>query len=246
MRITHKPVLLIAAVSIFVISGHATTYAQNATVPRESPTEGADSPKPPSRGTRAIQILLGALTQIVCEEAGNCPQPITTPTETETPGFTRDSTPMSTVRRSKAVARDFSYHTPRGWRAYEDGSSVTVARPSEYVNGNLSNGVVFGLADLNGASFASGADKYVRDMLSANTYLKQVGSAETNSGTMVSCITKRFAGLSPQTAQTEDVVVHTCRRNAQKLLYVVSVTSGPNSSRHEDENNSVIQSLSFR
>lgn len=241
-----KQLLVIAALAVLVLSGQA-IYAQNVKAPSEPTTRDTELPKGPSSRTRAIQILLEALTRIICEEAGNCPGPIETPAESaEPPGFSRRGPRMATGSNTRSAAPSFGYHKPNGWQAYEERSSVTIAPPSEYVNGNLSNGVMFGFADLNGAGFESGSERYLQEMLAANSYLQRVGQPERNSDNFVSCITTRFAGMSPATSQMENVVVHTCRRTAQKLFYAVNVNSGPNATRYDEENNRIIQSIRFR
>jgi hypothetical protein len=123
---------------------------------------------------------------------------------------------------------------------------VTVARPSEFVNGDLTNGVILGLFDLNGASFERSTEAYVRGLNSSNKYLKRVGWPESNIVNNISCITTRLEGQSPKTQYIENVTVYACKRNPQKLFYVVTVNSGPNANRYEDENRRITQTISFR
>ena len=246
----HKHVLFTVVFSICLLSSQATTYAQNVNVPREPTTRENDGPRQPSRALKAVQIILEVLSRVVCEEAGNCTQIPQAPADTERRGlreFDRGRTPVFIEPRyGSSSPPGFSFHTPQGWQAYNEQSSVTIAPPSEYVNSNLTNGVILGLADLNGKSFDSGSDKYVRGLMSGNKYLRRIGRPESNVFNSVSCITNRLAGVSPQTGYSENVVVYTCQRSAQKLLYVVNVNSGPNASRYEEENGRIIQSFNFR
>ena len=247
MITTHRPLLVIAAVLGCVFAGHA-TYAQNVNVPREPTTRDTDSPKPPSAGTRALQHLLEALTKIVCERAGNCPQITETPSESPSPdpqAFGDKRTRPAGPRNYGPASPNFSFHTPPGWQAHEEHSSVTIAPSGEYLDGNLTNGVIFGLSDLKGASFESGTDRYMRSVLSANKYLRRTGRNETNVFNGIPCNATRLIGQSPQTGHTENVIVYTCQRNTQ-LFYVVNVNSGPNAGRFEEQNNRVIQSIKFR
>ncbi|MCA1627293.1 MAG: hypothetical protein LC742_04955 [Acidobacteria bacterium] len=173
------------------------------------------------------------------------------PVETPPPAFRRDferNRPREATTPSYSIEprSNFSFQTPAGWQAHEQQSEVTVAPPSEYVNGNLANGVIFGVKELNGATFQTGTHRYIRNVLSANSYLKTVGLPENNVFNDVPCITTRLTGWSPQSGANENVVIYTCQRNAQKLFYVVSVNSGPNASRYEEQNSRVIQSISFR
>jgi hypothetical protein len=252
----HTRLSLIAVIA-FCFGGQVTTFAQNVTVPREpTPTE-TEGPKAPSAGQTLVRDLIGAIARVVCEHSGKCLPSSDTPTQTETPtekGFGRGRTPIESNRTGRsaepsytlAPRPSFAYFTPSGWRAFEEQSSITVAPQSEYINGNLANGVIFGLADLNGASFESGTYRYVRGILSANKYLKRIGRSESSVINNVSCITSRLAGPSPQSGYTENVEIYTCQHSAENLFYVVNVTSGPNASQFLQENSRVIQSISFR
>jgi len=252
----HKHLILIALISVWIFGGQSTMNAQNVTVPREPTPPGSDSPKQTSQTTRILLDIVGAVARVICEDLCKCPPTTDTPAESESRTrreFGRTPTLVGTPTSQPAdpgynsqPRRSFSFLTPTGWNAYEESSSVTVAAPSEYINGNLANGVIFGLFDLNGASFESGSDRYVRAILSANKYLKRVGRPESSVSNAVPCITTRLGGPSRHTGYTENVVIYTCHRNAQNLLYVVNVTSGPNANRYEVENNRVIQSLNFR
>jgi hypothetical protein len=148
--------------------------------------------------------------------------------------------------RSMPQRPSFFFNTPTGWQTYGDQSSVTVAPPSEYVNGDLRNGVILGLFDLNNTSFETGAETYVRQLVSNNKYLRRIGWPQSHIVDNVPCITNRLEGLSPKTRVIENVVVYTCKRNAQKLFYVVTVNSGPNASLYEEANNRITQTISFR
>lgn len=249
--------LSLIAVIVFCVGGQVTTSAQNVTVPRESTPNETQGPKTPSAGQALLRDLVGAIARVVCEHAGKCPPSGDTPSATETPaekGFGRVRTPLEPTRTDRssepsytlAQRPSFAYFTPSGWRAFEEQSSITIAPESEYINGNLSNGVIFGLSDLNGASFESGTDRYVRGILSANKYLKRIGRSEGSIINTVPCITSRLAGPSPQSGYTENVEIYTCQRSAENLFYVVNVTSGPNANLYLQENSRVIQSLSFR
>ncbi len=123
---------------------------------------------------------------------------------------------------------------------------MTVALPSEYIKGNLTNGVILGLFDLKSASFENGTETYVRQLAATNKYLIRVGQPESNIVDNVPCITNRMEGQSPKTHNAEHVVVYTCKRNAMKLFYVVTVNSGLNARQYEEENNGITRSISFR
>jgi hypothetical protein len=252
----HTRLSLIAVIA-FCFGGQVTTFAQNVTVPREPTPNETEGPKEPSAGQSLLKDLVGVIARVVCEHAGKC-QPSgdpSTPTETSAEkGFGRGRTPVEPIRRGRsaepsytlAPRPSFAYSTPSGWRAFEDQSSITVAPQSEYTNGNLSNGVIFGLSDLNGASFESGTDRYVRGILSANKYLKRIGRSESSVINNVPCITSRLVGPSPHSGYTENVEIYTCQRSAENLFYVVNVTSGPNANLYLQENRRVIQSINFR
>jgi len=251
------PRLSLIAVIAFCVGGQVTTFAQSVAVPREPTPNETEGRKAPSAGQTLVTDLIGAIARVVCEHAGKCLPSGDTSTPTETPtekGFGRRRTPIEPIRTGRSAEPtftlsprpSFAYFTPSGWRAFEAQSSITVAPQSEYTNGNLSNGVIFGLADLNGGSFESGTDRYVRGILSANKYLKRIGRSESSVINTVPCTTSRLAGPSPQTGYTENVEIYTCQRSAENLFYVVNVTSGPNANLYLQENSRVIQSISFR
>ena len=252
----HTRLSLIAVIA-FCVGGQVTTFAQNVNVPRESTPNETEGPKAPSTGQAIMMDLIGAMARVICEHVGKCPPSGDAPVVTE-PRTQRElgggRTPIEPTRTRRsaepsytlAPRPSFSYFTPSGWRAFEEQSSITVAPQSEYTNGNLANGVIFGLADLNGASFESGTNRYVRGILSANKYLKRIGRSESSVINNVPCITSRLAGPSPQSGYTEHVEIYTCQRSAENLFYVVNVTSGPNANLYLQENSRVIQSISFR
>lgn len=250
---------LVCAGVIFLalFSSQGQGYAQSRRVTRETSTSENDDRQPlPTRG-RLWRVIAVAVLEALCSEYGDChssgtpaetsrpetPRPETSRRENErylTPGFGGANT------KSEVRQRGFSFATPLGWQSYEDQSSVTVAQPSEYSNGNLTNGVILGLFDLNGGSFEAGNEKYVTGLISNNRYLKRVGWSESDVVNNVPCITTRMEGQSPQTHYFEKVVVYACKRNTQKLFYVVTVNSGPNANQFEGENNRITQSISFR
>ena len=251
----HRQLILTAAVCVCVLGGQVKIYSQNVTAPREPAPSESDGVKTPSTGTRIWTAVLRAVARAVCEESGGCPRTSDTPAGTESePRNGLDRQPRINLEPDSRTlpagpnhaSRKFSFFTPSGWQAYDDQSSVTVAPASEYINGNLVNGVILGLADLSNTTFEAGTDRYVRGLLSANKYLRRVGRSESSIVNSVPCITTRLNGLSPQTGYTENVAIYTCQRSAQALFYVVSVNSGPNAGRYEEESSRVIQSISFR
>lgn len=247
----HKPICLIAVICILFLSGQATMYAQNIGVPPEPSTRERNAPQTPSAKRRILLNIAKAVIEVLCAEFGDCPATSNSSTETTTPDSReggRYLNPGSTGASSRAapLQRNFSFNTPSGWQPFEDQTSVTVALPSEYINGDLTNGVILGLFDLNGANFETGTESYVRQLVSNNKYLRRVGWPQNSPVDNVPCVTNRMEGLSPKTRYIENVVVYTCRRSTQKLFYVVTVNSGPNANRYEEENNRITQSISFR
>jgi hypothetical protein len=248
----HKSICLTAVICILFFSGQAIIYAQNTGVLREPSNSESSSPQVPSSKRRILLNIAKAVIDVLCAEYGNCTPSNNTPTETSQPSpreSRRYLTPDfsgSSKSPSGNEQRNFSFATPAGWQSYESQSSVTVAPASEYANGDLTNGVILGLFDLNGVSFETGTETYVRQLVSNNKYLKRVGWPQSNTVDNVPCMTNRMEGLSPKTRNIENVVVYTCRRSTQKLFYVVTVNSGPNANRYEEENSRVTQSISFR
>ena len=244
-----KPLLLTAIMCVVVLGGQSITTAQHVTLPRESSTPEIEGPKS-SRGKTTLETIIRVLTEIACKKYGECPQTTSEPAEKPSPdpqGLDggRRPAPMEPYSRPEP-ARGFSYHVPPGWRAHEETAAVTVAPSSEYINGNLTNGVMFGLNDLNGATFEAGTERYIRGVLSVNKYLRRVAPSESSLINGVSCLTTYLEGLSPQTQTMEKATVYTCRRSSQQLFYVVNVTSGPNAHRYEEQNSRITQSISFR
>jgi hypothetical protein len=225
--------------------------AQNIGVPREPSTREDRGSQTPSSTRRILLNIAKAVVEVLCAEYGNCTSPSGAPTETTAPSSGEEGrylTPdfAGDNLRSAPRQRGFSFAPPTGWQTYEEQSSVTVARPSEYVNADLANGVILGLFDLNGASFETGAESYVRDLISNNKYLKRVGWPESNVVNNVPCITTRMEGQSPKTHHIEKVVVYACKRSTRKLFYVVTVNSGPHSNWYDEQNLRITQSISFQ
>lgn len=219
-------------------------------VPNDTPTDG--NSQSPSVKRRILISIAKAVMDALCKETGDCPSTSETPTGTGEPTgreqLRSDATGSDLAGNStSAIAgRDFSFATPDGWQRHEGQSSVTVAPPSGYVDGNLTNGVILGLFPLTNVSFEKSTEAYVKQLISGNKYLKRVGPPESNNIQGVPCITNRFEGVSPRTRELERVVVYTFRRNALNLFYVDTVNSGPNANGYEIENGRITQSINFR
>lgn len=247
----HKSICFTAVICVSLLGCQAIAYGQNVDLPREPSTRESRIPQTPSATRRVLINIARAVIEVLCTEYGECPSTSNSRAETTTPGTREDRRYLNpdftgNNSRSKAQQRSFSFNTPAGWQIFEDQSSVTVAPPNEYINGNLTNGVILGLFDLNNASFETGTETYVRQLISNNKYLRRVGSIESNIVDNVPCITNRMEGLSPKSQYVEEVVVYTCRRSTQKLFYVVTVNSGPNAKWYEEENGRMTHSISFR
>lgn len=242
--------ILAAAMCLFFFGAHASAHAQTRDARRDAPSQETNSSQTPSTKRRILLNIARAVIDVLCAEYGDCsPRSLpaadgTAPASREdrsylTPGFAGSNS-------NSPHARNFSFITPKGWQAFEDKASVTVAPPSDYINGNLTNGVILGLFDLNGVSFESGTETYVRGLISANKYVKRVGWPESSVVDNVPCITTRLEGQSPKTQYVEKVIVYTCKRSAQKLFYVVTVNSGPNANHYDEQNLNITRSVSFR
>lgn len=243
----HKQMCLTAVLCILFLGGQATTHAQNIGVPQE-PSSTEPGPRIPSAKRRILENMAKAVLRVLCTELGDCMSETSTDSSRSgTRESDRNGTPGFAGNVSSSPQnRSFSFHTPLGWQSYEEQSSVTVAQPGEYTNGNLTNGVILGLADLNNASLESGTENYVRALISNNKYLRRVGWPEGQTVNNVPCMTTRMEGQSPNTRYLEKVVVYTCMRSSQKLFYVVTVNSGPHANQFEGENSRITQSISFR
>lgn len=251
MEKIQRSVCVTVAICVLFLGAHATASAQNIGVPSEPSTREGRGPQTSSSTRRILLNLALAVLKVLCDETGDCPSTGSHIPETRGPESGEEGRylrPSPSVRSLSAATRrrGFSFVTPTGWQIYEDQSSVTVARPSEYVNSNLTNGVILGLYDLNGGSLETGTEAYVRRLMSINRYLSRVGQPESNVVDNVPCMTARMEGQSPKTQYVEKVVVYACRRNARKLFYVVTVNSGPNAGQYEDENRGITQTISFR
>jgi hypothetical protein len=249
----HRAIYLTVLTCILFLSGPAAAPAQNVGVPREPSTRESRVPQAPSATKRTLLIIAKAVIDALCAESGYCPSTSRQPSETTRSGsgeeeryLNRGFAGEGSSLRLTPEGRAFTFDTPPGWQTYEERSSVTVAQPSEYVNGDLTNGVILGLFDLNGASFERGTQAYVRGLLSNNKYLKRTEWAESNVVDNVPCITTRLEGRSHKTQYVENVIVYTCRRSTQQMFYVVTVNSGPNANRYEDQNRHITQTISFR
>lgn len=240
--------ILAAAICVLFVGTAGVAHAQTRDARRESSNQETNNSQVPSTKKRILLNIARAVIDVLCAEYGDCSRNNPATNDIPAPESREDRsylTPGFAGSNSNSPHRNFSFTTPQGWQTFEDRTSVTVAPPSDYVNGNLTNGVILGMFDLNGSSFESGTEKYARALIANNKYLKRVGWPESNNVNNVPCITNRMEGQSPKTQYIENVVVYTCRRNAQKLFYVVTVNSGPNANRYEDENNRITQSISF-
>lgn len=251
MKKIYKLAGLMTVICVLFLGGQAAAPAQNVSVPRETSTGESKGPQTPSATRRILLNIARAVIEILCAETGDCPSTGNTKTETRTPGNGEEVRRLSPGfaggdLRNLPRQRGFSFAPPAGWETYDERSSVTVAQPGEYVNGDLTNGVILGLLELNGASFEAGTETYVRELISNNKYLRRVGSPEGNAVDNIPCITTRMEGQSPKSRHVEKVVVYTCKRSMQKLFYVVTVNSGPHSNWYDEQNLRITQSISFR
>ena len=260
MRIHHKPVAFVVLYAMLcfgrVVSG------QEMDVPRDkSTTPETRLPQNRSRTKTMLINIVGAVLEVLCIETGRCtptsnpgtaaPEPVPqgfdrmeaegVPRLTRAPALTQETTGPTPARHL-----NFSFTIPAGWQRYDDISSVTLARPTEYLNGNLVNGVILGLYDVSTTTFEKGAAKYVSDLISGNKYLKRVAPAENNVVDGIPCMINRLAGHSPKSGYDEEVFVYACKRSASKIFYLVTVNSGPNGKQYEDENNRIARGISFR
>ena len=177
MKNPYKPICLTAVICISLLSGQAVAYAQTPGIAGETSTRESNGPQVPSAKRRMVLNIARAVLEVLCAEYGDCTSTRNPPTETTAPGAREDErylTPGFAGTSSSSVPeqRSFSFNTPSGWQAFEGQASVTVAPPSEYINGNLINGVILGLFNLNGTSFEKGTETYVRGLISENKYLK--------------------------------------------------------------------------
>lgn len=251
MARAYKLICSTALICISFLSGQATTYAQNVEAQREPSAREGNGPQAPPATRRILLNIAKAVVDALCAEYGDCSSSGNPRTETTSPSTReegRHRTPgfVGGDLRSPSRGRGFSFDTPSGWQSYEDQSSVTVARPSEYTNGDLSNGVILGLSELNSAGFETGAETYVRGLLSSNKYLKRARRSESNVVDNVPCIMNRMEGQSPKTHYVEKIVVYTCRRSSQQMFYLVTVNSGPDANLYDEQNLRITQSINFR
>lgn len=254
MNKINKQTLLAAVIFGLFLGGQGATRAQTIESQREPSTNDGSVIRAPSAKGRILLNIARAVIEVLCAEYGNCTSTsntTNTPSTGTTVPSTRDNrrylTPdFAGSSASPSAPKPFSFVTPGGWQSYEDQSSVTIAPPSEYVSGDLANGVILGLFNLNNASFETGTETYVRGLVLNNKYLKRIGGPQGNTVDNVPCMINRLEGVSPRTHYVESVVVYTCRRNAQALFYAVTVNSGPYANRYEEENSRITQSISFR
>lgn len=251
MRKIHKPICLTAMICISLLGSQVTASAQSAGVVAEPSAREDRVPREPSAARRILLNIARAVIEVLCAEYGDCSSSSSSSTETTAPSPRGEERYLSRGFAGGTLSpapgrRGFSFAPPTGWQTYEAQSSVTVAPPAEYVNGDLANGVILGLFDLNGASFETGAEAHIRGLMSNNKYLRRVGWPESNAVGNVPCITTRMEGQSPKTRYVERVVVYACKRSAQEMFYVVTVNSGPNSNWYDEQNLRITQSISFR
>lgn len=260
MKKIHELIHVTTISCILFLGGQSITNAQSTLVeaPPE-PSTRADTPRAPSVRGRILLNIARAVLEVLCAEYGDCPKSSYPNTETTTPSSSDKRRSLSPENSkysipdfagphssTPALAKwDFSFDTPAGWQSFEKQSSITVAQPSEYINGNLVNGVILGMFDLNNADFDTATETYIRQQMSINKYLGRVGLPESTTYNNVPCVINRMEGHSPITRNVEQVVVYTCKRSPLKVFYVVTVNSGPNAKLYEEVNNRITQSISF-
>lgn len=242
-----------AALLVLVLGVQVGVRAQTVEPQREPSANGGSVPQPPSAKRRILLNIARAVIDVLCAEYGDCRSTTNTPSTGTAEPTARDDRRYlgpgfaGPYASTPAAGRlSFSYATPPGWQSYEGQRSVTVALPGEYVNGDLANGVILGLLDLNNAGFEAATETYVRETIVNNKYLRRIGGPQSDAVDGVPCIINRMEGLSPKTHYVESVVAYTCRRSPQELFYVVTVNSGPYAGRYEEENSRITQSISFR
>jgi len=251
-RIT--PIVLLTISLTAFSAGQSVGYAQS----MEAVPESAESKSPSTKKTILLNIAK-AIVDVLCVETGNCAPAGDRSSERDAPrtredrGFVRTpgfaggaASPGRSSARTVVEPKNFSFSTPVGWQRYADKSSVTVALPSEYINGNLTNGVILGLFEMKNANFEQGTETFVRQLVANNNYFNRFGYAESSVVNGIKCLTNRMQGQSPKTGYLEHAVVYTCQRNTAQLFYVVTVNSGPNANRYEEDNNRITQSISLQ
>jgi hypothetical protein len=262
-----KVTLLVSITVVLLIGGQNNAYAQNRLETSPEPEiRDEGSQRVPSSRPRIWLIIAKAVIDALCVEYGDCPPAYSQPSEV--PGESRPSLrrgngssgnnltharprnlnpegPSNTTPAPTSEQPRFLFTTPVGWQRYDSLSSVTVAPSSEYVNGNLTNGVMLGLFDLKYEDFLTGTERYVRQLMSVNKYFRRIGAPESSSYNGVPCLTIRMQGQSPKTKYIEQAVVYTCKRSPTQLFYVVTVNSGPNASRFDEVNVRITQSIRF-
>jgi hypothetical protein len=246
---------------LIMLSPFSTVLGQRMEAPKDR-TQRDDEriSQPRSRAKQVLLNIAGAVLQALCEETGRCPSARDTSAENSDPscqGFDRrptlippspsDPSSLGNTRSSdgKSSFLNFSFSIPSGWQRYDEISSVTLAAPNEYLYGNLTNGVILGLYDMSTVSFEKGAEKYVKELMSNNKYLKRVSSPEGSVVDGIPCMVNRLAGQSPKSGYAEQVVVHACKQSEIKIFYLVTVISGPNVDRYDNDNNRIAQSIVF-
>jgi predicted Zn-dependent protease len=133
----------------------------------------------------------------------------------------------STQYRTLEIGGRLQVNVPSNWKAFQDGSSITLAPDGAY--GTQKNQSVFTHGAIVGASRASSrdlnreSDQYVAGILNNNTYLKTNGRYQQSRIANYDGRRIRLSGVSPVTGKQEIVDVYTAVTDREELLYIVQV-----------------------
>jgi hypothetical protein len=120
----------------------------------------------------------------------------------------------------------YSVNVPADWQEFPGGTLSVFAPQGEYVNSNLTCGVIIGTIAIGAADLPGATESYVNALLRANTYLSINGGYQRTSVSSQDAITVTLIGRSPVTGRDEVVKVVTVRTGGNKLLYINVVAQG--------------------
>jgi hypothetical protein len=133
----------------------------------------------------------------------------------------------STQYRMLEVGGRVQINAPSNWKAFQDGSSVTLAPDGAYGNQKgqsvFTHGAIVGVTKAMSRDLNRESDQYVYGILNNYSYLKTNSLSQRSRIDNYDARRIRLSGTSPVTAKQEIVDVYTALTNRDELLHIVQV-----------------------
>jgi hypothetical protein len=143
----------------------------------------------------------------------------------------------STRYRTYSSGNWISMSVPSNWREFAGQSGITFAPDGGYGDQGITHGAMVGVVPSGSSSLDDATERYVQQLLSGNSYLRQRGSFIRTTVGGRQAYTTQLTGRSPITGQNEVVTVYSTMLRNGDLVYIAAVAP---------ENDSPAYSSAFR